>query len=155
MNAATSGHLHIPSKKRFPIPASVIRFDEIQRECCASTKDRAIRSDAKVEKSEALRNKICLIAFIILIAAMFIGATLAINAKENARYEHAYALPTIEVTVHQGDTIDGIAAAHPVSGVSAHELGYVISDLNEDNPNCSTPLMPGDRLIVPLECEIE
>lgn len=54
---------------------------------------------------------------------------------------------TVQVTVHAGDTLWAIAAAHPVPGLATEEVVDAIMELN----GLRTPLIePGMRIAVPL-----
>lgn len=112
--------------------------------------DRAHRITRAVQSKKRSDRKTFVIASVIAVA-LALGAIFLHAASDNARFEYAYALPRTEVIVHQGDTIDGIASENPVEGLSAHELGIVISNINEGNH--SVPLMPGDKLMIPVEVE--
>lgn len=112
--------------------------------------DRAHRIARAAQSKKCTDGKTFIIASVIAVA-FALGAIFLHAASDNARFERAYALPRAEVIVHQGDTIDGIASENPVEGLSAHELGIVISNINEGNH--SVPLMPGDKLMVPIDME--
>lgn len=129
----------------------ILRFDEISAHAQAG---RDIRTQHRIEEQLArkkTRDEAFAAIAIAIMVAVALSAVLAHNVKEEARFAYAYELPRVEVIVSQGDTIDGIASKNPVSGLSDHELGIVISDINKDNPNKTIPIHPGDRIWVPIE----
>lgn len=126
-------------------PASIRAIDEIDERVANSRARRA----RQAQQRKAASDKKFIVVMACIAAVVLLGAVIAHSVSDNARFEYAKSLPVCEVVVSQGDTIDGIAAEHPVSGLSAHELGYVISELNEGSH--SVPLQPGDRLMVPDE----
>lgn len=126
-------------------PAAISNMERIDENVRANRTRRA----AIAEQSKASNDKKFAIIMAIVAAILAIGVIAVHGALDNARFERAYELPLVEVVVHEGDTIDGIAGEHPVDGLSDHELGYVISEINKGAH--SVPLMPGDRLMVPVE----
>lgn len=124
-------------------------FYEISSRVNDSMSRRAHAARIRREQDARARDTRIAVVGVIFVMIIVLGTVVMHNVQENARFDYAYDLPRIEVIVHQGDTIDGIASAHPVSGLSAHELGYVIADINEGA--YSIPLMPGDRIMVPVD----
>lgn len=129
----------------YTTPASIAAFESTAHRVNAY---RARRAEVMAVAQTKKDNRVVVFAIVFVLIIAF-SCLFAHNAAENARFSYAYDLPRIEVTVQEGDTIDGIAAAHPVEGLSAHELGYVISEINKGEH--SIPLMPGDRLMIPNE----
>ena len=127
--------------------ASATAFSFAALDETVSNNQRRRQKRAELAKQKESKKNIIILSVVcvfILFSAIIIG-----NHLDNARFARVYDLPTETVVVHSGDTIDAIAAAHPVDGLSAHELGIVISDINQGNH--STPLMPGDKLEVPVD----
>lgn len=129
----------------------ILRFDEISAQTQAGRDVRARRRIEEQLAQKKAHDKAFAVIAIAIMVAVALSAVLAHNAQEEARFAYAYELPRVEVIVSQGDTIDGIASENPVSGLSDHELGILISDINKDNPNKTIPIQPGDRIWVPIE----
>lgn len=132
-------------------PAMILRFDEISMHAQTGRDARRQRRIEEQLVKEKTQDKVFAAVAIAIMIAVALSTVLAHNAKEEARFAYAYELPRVEVIVSQGDTIDGIASENPVSGLSDHELGIVISDINKGNPNKTIPIRPGDRIWVPIE----
>lgn len=109
---------------------------------------RARRVDCARVEHERADKKFLVVSFIIIAIIVF-SVLIGHGVADAARFSYAEGLPRISVVVSPGDTIDGIASQHMVSGLSAHELGIVIAKINEGKH--SVPLMPGDVLAVPVE----
>lgn len=127
---------------------SVITEYERSAERVRASRERRAKQAENVKNTRKKRDVVLLVIFI---AAIALCAVMAYVMSENARFDHAYDLPRAEVVVHSGDTIESIADANPVNGLTTHELAYVIGDINSDSH--SNPLMPGDRLNIPVESD--
>lgn len=123
-------------------------IDEVIRSNQEHRKRHAAESRERAEKNKNRRNALVMAIIAVVVVFCTVGAFII---ADNARFAHAMNLPQREVTVHHGDTIDGIAAANPVEGLNAHELGWVIGEINRDSDTMSSPLMPGDRIMIPVE----
>lgn len=131
-------------------PEPIENLEDIDR-AVRSNQDRRKRQLAEArEKAEKSKKRRLVLVAVIAVIVIALGSVIAFTAMDNARFAHAMDLPQREVVVHQGDTIDGIAAENPVKGLSEHELGWVIGEINRGSENMGSPLMPGDRLLVPI-----
>lgn len=131
------------------IPQVVEDYSALRERVAASKTARQKRiANEQTNEGKTNTKRIVVIAGIIIIFVAFLVVCGLSSITSNAKFDRAFALPCIEVIIEEGDTIDGIAASHPVAGLSDHELGYVI---NEINPDITKPLQPGDFLLVPQD----
>lgn len=131
--------------KTIHTPKIITDFTALTENIAKRQEKRSIRIAQKAKRTRLIKN---IVFTIILIVAAF-TVIFVQNAQENARFEHAYNLPQTEIIVGKGDTLDGIAAENPVDGLSAHELGYVIGEINKERIDGT--LQPGDRILIPVE----
>lgn len=106
------------------------------------------RTHARSERAPQGNNTLLVVvATLCVLAALFAGS-LFVNARVNAN--RAAALEEIEaqtVTVQAGDSLWGLAEAHPVEGYSTSEL---VTWMLEKNGLDTATLQPGQDLLVPV-----
>lgn len=133
--------------RRCPVSRPAGEFRRIKTIAVSSPK-RADRSTSRNSDSSAASRLVSLSVFLIALAILMFSLIALDASDRNERFAYARGLPIETVVVQAGDTIDGIAAEHPVRGLSDHELGWVIEEMN---PGITGLIQPGDRLAVPVD----
>lgn len=127
----------------------IANLENTQRVCDSNRSARDQQRKQQIDERAKRSANIGIITCVVIAVILMLFVIMLDNEQYNAKIREIHSLPTTTVTVKSGDTLESIAGALDIDGISPTYLADEIRDMNQETLDESGLLHPGDKLIVP------